>query len=152
MKYNKDNWKGELEPFWPHDVIDKGLIACIVIGIFFAIAFFMPDLFLPPHEMPADSTNTPLAVKPEWYFLAAYQTLKLFPTKIFRGRCRADGDGRAGNSHHGSLPPAVSRQGQREEVEDAAHVPKGSHSRGNSIRRPDHLGPLILILHGRSNQ
>ncbi len=93
MKYNKDNWKGELEPFWPHDVIDKGLIACIIIGIFFAIAFFMPDLFLPPHEMPADSTNTPLAVKPEWYFLAAYQTLKLFPTKIFGGAAELMGMG-----------------------------------------------------------
>jgi len=93
MKYNKDNWKGELEPFWPNDVIDKGLIACIVIGVFFAIAFFMPDLFLPPHEMPADSTNTPLAVKPEWYFLAAYQTLKLFPTKFFGGAAELMGMG-----------------------------------------------------------
>jgi len=82
MKYNKDNWKGELEPFFPNDVIDKGIIATIVLGVFLAVAFFMPGLFLPP-EMPADATNTPLAVKPEWYFLAAYQTLKLFPTKIF---------------------------------------------------------------------
>lgn len=82
MKYNKDNWNGELEPFWPNDVIDKGVIASIVIGIFFLIAFFVPKLFLPP-EVPADPTTTPLGVKPEWYFLAAYQTLKLFPTKIF---------------------------------------------------------------------
>ncbi|MHB8173995.1 MAG: hypothetical protein ACYDFU_05995 [Nitrospirota bacterium] len=83
MKYNKDNWKGELEPFWPNDVIDKGIIASIVIGIFFLVAFFLPGLFLPPHEIPADPATTPLGVKPEWYFLAAYQTLKLFPTKIF---------------------------------------------------------------------
>ena len=82
MKYNKNNWKGELEPFFPNDVIDKGIITSIVLGVFFAIAFYYPGLFLPP-EMPADSTNTPLAVKPEWYFLAAYQTLKLFPTKWF---------------------------------------------------------------------
>jgi ubiquinol-cytochrome c reductase cytochrome b subunit len=82
MKYNKNNWKGELEPFFPNDVIDKGIISSIVLGLFFAIAFFLPGLFLPP-EMPADSINTPLAVKPEWYFLAAYQTLKLFPTKYF---------------------------------------------------------------------
>ncbi len=82
MKYNKSNWKGELEPFFPNDVIDKGVIVSIVLGVFLLIAFFYPGLFLPP-EMPADSTNTPLAVKPEWYFLAAYQTLKLFPTKYF---------------------------------------------------------------------
>jgi len=82
MKYNKDNWKGELEPFFPNDVIDKGIIVTIVLGIFLAIAFFYPGLFLPPEE-PADTLNTPWAVKPEWYFLAAYQTLKLFPTKWF---------------------------------------------------------------------
>lgn len=84
MKYNKDNWHGELEPFWPNDVIDKGIIASIVLGLFFAIAFFYPGLFLPP-EIPADPTFTPPKVKPEWYFLAAYQTLKLFPANIFGG-------------------------------------------------------------------
>ncbi len=82
MKYNKDNWHGELEPFFPNDVIDKGIIVSIVLGIFLAIAFFYPGLFLPP-EVPADPSNTPLHVKPEWYFLAAYQTLKLFPTDWF---------------------------------------------------------------------
>ena len=34
MKYNKDNFKGELEPFFPNDVIDKGVITAIVLGIF----------------------------------------------------------------------------------------------------------------------
>jgi ubiquinol-cytochrome c reductase cytochrome b subunit len=82
MKYNKDNWKGELEPFWPNDVIDKGIIVSIIIGLFFLVAFFYPGLFLPGEE-PANTLETPLAVKPEWYFLAAYQTLKLFPTTIF---------------------------------------------------------------------
>jgi len=82
MKYNKDNWHGELEPFFPNDVIDKGIIVSIVLGIFIAIAFFYPGLFLPT-EIPADPTNTPLSIKPEWYFLAAYQTLKIFPTNIF---------------------------------------------------------------------
>jgi len=82
MKYNKDNWHGELEPFWPNDAIDKGIIISIVLALYIGIAFFYPGLFLPP-EIPADELNTPLAVKPEWYFLAAYQTLKLFPTKIF---------------------------------------------------------------------
>ena len=82
MKYNKDNSKGLLGPFWPHDVIDKGLIVSVVLGLYILVAFFYPGLFLPPEE-PANTLETPLAVKPEWYFLAAYQTLKLFPTKIF---------------------------------------------------------------------
>ena len=84
MKYNKDNWKGELEPFWPHDVVDKGVIASIVLGLFLLIAFFYPGLFLPPEE-PANTLVTPLHVKPEWYFLAAYQTLKIFPNTVFGG-------------------------------------------------------------------
>ena len=82
MKYNKDNWKGELEPFFPHDAIDKGIIVSVVLTLFFLIAFFYPGLFLPP-EMPADPSNTPLNVKPEWYFLAAYITLKLVPSQVF---------------------------------------------------------------------
>jgi len=81
MKYNKNNWHGELEPFFPNDVIDKSIIVSIILGIFIAIAFFYPGLFL-PGEIPADPTNTPLHVKPEWYFLAAYQTLKMFPATI----------------------------------------------------------------------
>ena len=82
MKYNKDNFNGELEPFFPNDVIDKGIIAAIVLGIFFVICFFYPNLFL-PKEIPADATNTPLNIKPEWYFLAAYITLKLVPSDLF---------------------------------------------------------------------
>jgi len=82
MKYNKDNWHGDLEPFWPNDAIDKGIISSVVLAIFLAICFFYPQMFLPA-EMPADPSSTPLHVKPEWYFLAAYQTLKIFPTDIF---------------------------------------------------------------------
>ena len=82
MRYNKDNWKGELEPFWPNDAIDKGIIVTVVLCLFFAVAFFWPGLFLPA-EVPADPSNTPANIKPEWYFLAAYITLKLVPSDLF---------------------------------------------------------------------
>jgi len=82
MKYNKDNWHGELEPFWPNDAIDKGIIVSIVLAVYLIICFFFPQIFL-PQELPANPSVTPLHVKPEWYFLAAYQTLKMFPTDIF---------------------------------------------------------------------
>jgi len=82
MKYNKDNWHGDLEPFWPNDAIDKGVIVSIVLAIYLIVCFFFPQIFLPP-EVPANPSVTPLHVKPEWYFLAAYQTLKMFPTDIF---------------------------------------------------------------------
>ncbi len=32
--------------------------------------------------MPANPLVTPSHIKPEWYFLANYQTLKLFPSEI----------------------------------------------------------------------
>jgi ubiquinol-cytochrome c reductase cytochrome b subunit len=32
--------------------------------------------------MPANPLVTPSNIKPEWYFLANYQTLKLFPSEI----------------------------------------------------------------------
>lgn len=83
MKYNKDNWTGKLEPFFPHDAVDKGIIVSVVLMIFFAITFFYPGLFLPGGEQPANPALTPNHIKPEWYFLAAYQTLKIFPTRIF---------------------------------------------------------------------
>jgi len=51
----------------------------IVIG---AIGMFMPVGL----EDPADPLNTPLHVKPEWYFLFLYQLLKVVPDYVFFGQ------------------------------------------------------------------
>jgi quinol-cytochrome oxidoreductase complex cytochrome b subunit len=41
---------------------------------------FMPTLFLPEAaNTPADPLKTPLRIKPEWYFLAPYQMLRIIP-------------------------------------------------------------------------
>ena len=37
-------------------------------------------------EDPADPLNTPLHVKPEWYFLFLYQLLKVVPDYVFFGQ------------------------------------------------------------------
>ena len=37
-------------------------------------------------EEPADPLNTPLHVKPEWYFLFLYQLLKVVPDYVFFGQ------------------------------------------------------------------
>ena len=51
--------------------------------IFFIIAF-IPTLFLPEEALqPADPSKTPEHIRPEWYFLAPYQMLKLIPSKFF---------------------------------------------------------------------
>ncbi|OHB29926.1 MAG: cytochrome B6 [Desulfuromonadaceae bacterium GWC2_58_13] len=70
-------------PFFPHYVTKD------LAGVFFFLAalawviFFAPVLFIPPTALePADPFVTPPHIKPEWYFLWAYQTLKIFPSKV----------------------------------------------------------------------
>ncbi len=55
----------------------------IYLVIMFAIIALAPALFL-PHDttLPADPLNTPVHIRPEWYFLAPYQLLKLVPNKF----------------------------------------------------------------------
>ncbi|NJC87299.1 MAG: cytochrome bc complex cytochrome b subunit, partial [Desulfuromonas sp.] len=44
---------------------------------------FSPTLFFPESAcMPADPFVTTPHIKPEWYFLWAYQTLKIFPSEL----------------------------------------------------------------------
>ena len=55
----------------------------IYLVVMFAIIALAPALFL-PHDttLPADPLNTPAHIRPEWYFLAPYQLLKLVPNKF----------------------------------------------------------------------
>jgi len=47
------------------------------------VVFFDPYIFFPSTAfLPADPFQTPAHIKPEWYFLANYQTLKLFPSEF----------------------------------------------------------------------
>lgn len=68
-------------PFFPDHfktefyVVIGILVLAVVIG---AIGLFSPVGL----QDPADPLNTPLHVKPEWYFLALYQVLKYIPPKI----------------------------------------------------------------------
>lgn len=53
-------------------------------AVMFFIITFMPTLFLPEEaNTPADPFKTPSQIRPEWYFLAPYQILKLIPNKFF---------------------------------------------------------------------
>ncbi len=68
-------------PFFPHHfktelyVVIGIIILAIVVG---ALGIFFPVGLQPP----ADPLNTPLHVKPEWYFLALYQILKFVPSSV----------------------------------------------------------------------
>ena len=70
-------------PFFPNYMVEDGAAICFFLALLVTVAFFAPDIFLPPTALvPADPFSTPAHIKPEWYFLWAYQTLKIFPTKF----------------------------------------------------------------------
>lgn len=61
------------EPFFPHHVLKQGIVMLLTLGVFLTLVTFFPA----PMEPKADPFSTPEHIKPEWYFLAAYQFLKI---------------------------------------------------------------------------
>jgi len=70
-------------PFFPNFFLQDMISISLYLACFTALVFFMPNLFIPSTAyLPANPLLTPAHIKPEWYFLANYQTLKLFPSEI----------------------------------------------------------------------
>jgi ubiquinol-cytochrome c reductase cytochrome b subunit len=70
-------------PFFPKFLLQDLISISLYMACFLALVFFTPNLFIPSTSyMPANPLVTPSHIKPEWYFLANYQTLKLFPSEI----------------------------------------------------------------------
>jgi ubiquinol-cytochrome c reductase cytochrome b subunit len=70
-------------PFFPNYALQDLTSICIYFAIFLAVLFFAPHLlFTPDAFIPANAFKTPAHIKPEWYFLANYQTLKIFPSEL----------------------------------------------------------------------
>ena len=68
----------ETIPFYPDHVKTEFYVVIGMTVVVMIIAFI--SLFFPVGlEEPADPMNTPLHVKPEWYFLALYQLLRFIP-------------------------------------------------------------------------
>jgi len=66
-------------PFWPNFVYREMVVWLILVGLLFTVAIFLP----PSLDNAADLMSAaPEGVKPEWYFLFLFQTLKIFPPKI----------------------------------------------------------------------
>jgi len=81
-KFQKKKYEDGI-PFYPHFVLKDLTIILIYLVIFFFIIFFIPNLFFPKDAFePADPFVTPAHIKPEWYFLASYQILKIFPSEL----------------------------------------------------------------------
>jgi ubiquinol-cytochrome c reductase cytochrome b subunit len=69
--------------FFPDYALEDLRSISIYLACFFAVVFFDPYLFFPKEAfIAANPFVTPAHIKPEWYFLANYQTLKIFPNEI----------------------------------------------------------------------
>nr|APA38892.1 cytochrome b [Mammuthus primigenius]APA39114.1 cytochrome b [Mammuthus primigenius]AUF72716.1 cytochrome b [Mammuthus primigenius]AUF72781.1 cytochrome b [Mammuthus primigenius]AUF72807.1 cytochrome b [Mammuthus primigenius] len=70
-------------PFHPYYTIKDFLGLLILISFLLLLALLSPDMLGDPDNyMPADPLNTPLHIKPEWYFLFAYAILRSVPNKL----------------------------------------------------------------------
>lgn len=68
-------------PFYPDHVKTEFyvVVGIVVLAIVIGILGLIHPIGL---EAPADPLNTPLHVKPEWYFLFLYQVLKIIPSNV----------------------------------------------------------------------
>lgn len=70
-------------PFFPHYFAKETAVIAVFLAILVTVTFFAPQVFIPAAALePADPFVTPPGIKPEWYFLWAYQTLKIFPSEL----------------------------------------------------------------------
>ena len=66
-------------PFWPNFILREVIIWMVLLGTLLTLALvFAPSLGLPADLM----APAPEGVKPEWYFLFLFQTLKIFPANM----------------------------------------------------------------------
>jgi cytochrome b6 len=66
-------------PFWPNFILREVIIWMVLFGTLLTLALvFAPSLGLPADLM----APAPEGVKPEWYFLFLFQTLKIFPANM----------------------------------------------------------------------
>lgn len=92
LKETKNPWRGDRFryddhpdgiPFLPNYALQDLTSIAIYLACFLAVVFLDPYLFFPKDAfLPANPFQTPAHIKPEWYFLANYQTLKIFPNEF----------------------------------------------------------------------
>jgi quinol-cytochrome oxidoreductase complex cytochrome b subunit len=80
MYHPRKGETGRGPKFWPNHIFSELASAVIFMGLIVFLAGFFPHGL----QSPADPFVTPEHVKPEWYFLALYQILKLVP-RTFMG-------------------------------------------------------------------
>lgn len=80
-RQEEQGWIYGFEPFFPNHVIKQIIQISIVLAILILLASMVP----PPIVSKADPFTSPDRIRPDWYFLAAYQFLKLADGFSFLG-------------------------------------------------------------------
>ena len=62
-------------PYFPHHFLKEGAATYVALGVLLSLALLWPAGL----GEPADPLSTPAGIKPEWYFLPAYQLMKYVP-------------------------------------------------------------------------
>jgi cytochrome b6-f complex subunit 4 len=76
-----ENQQENTVPFYPDHLVLEAKVA-LVVGIL-VVLIGIAGLFWPLGlGAPADPMDTPLHIKPEWYFLSLYQLLRYIPETI----------------------------------------------------------------------
>jgi hypothetical protein len=85
----REQYKPEhLEPFFPNEIVKMIIVVLCTLALLTFLAVlpvFLEHLGIEgmAHEQePADPSSTPPHIRPEWYFLAVYQYLKLMPSEV----------------------------------------------------------------------
>jgi ubiquinol-cytochrome c reductase cytochrome b subunit len=80
ISFSSDRGDLPTESVFPDNLIHRltGVMAVLII-LFFCV-FFLHGLLM-REKVPADPLFTPQVIKPEWYFLAAYEVLRKIPSK-----------------------------------------------------------------------
>lgn len=72
-------------PFFPDHLMTEFWVAMGFLGLAIIVGAIGMSVPIGLQD-PADPLNTPLHVKPEWYFLFLYQMLKVVPDYVFFGQ------------------------------------------------------------------
>ena len=79
LEAERDKLKVPALPFWPNFAFREAGVWLVLLGVLLTIAVFAAPGLGPQADLMAPA---PEGIKPEWYFLFLFQTLKLFPARI----------------------------------------------------------------------
>lgn len=79
LEAERDRAELPVLPFWPNFVLREAGVWLVLLGVLLTVAIFAAPGLGPKADLMAPA---PEGIKPEWYFLFLFQTLKLFPPTI----------------------------------------------------------------------